>query len=49
MSRNNGYELHMIRNVRPAVELPGPSRWPALTALGVLIVSVALLTFVLGS
>jgi hypothetical protein len=48
--RGNGYELRMIHNVRPAVELPGSSKWTALTiTFGILIVSAALLLIVLGS
>ena len=51
LGRGNGYELRMIHNVRPAVELPGSSRWTALTVVtfGILIVSAALLLIVLGS
>ena len=42
-----GYQLHMIHNVRPALELPGSPRRPALTiTLGVLIASAALLVLV---
>ena len=49
LGRGNGYELHMIHNVRPAVELPGSSRWTALTmTFGILITSAALLVFVLS-
>jgi hypothetical protein len=50
LGRGNGYELRMIHNVRPAVELPGSSRWTALTITsGILIVSTALLLIVLRS
>ena len=50
LGRGNGYELHMIHSVRPAVELPGSSRWTALTITsGILIVSTALLLIVLRS
>ena len=46
----NGYELHMIRNVRPAVELPGSSKRTLLAMIcGILIVSAALLLIVLRS
>ena len=46
----SGYELRMIHNVRPAVELPGSSRWAALTiTFGILIVSAALLLIALRS
>ena len=46
----SGYEIHMIHNVRPAVELPGSSRRTALVMIcGLLIASAALLIFVLGS
>ena len=49
LGRGNGYELHMIHNVRPAVELPGSSRWTALTlTFGILITSAAFLVFVLS-
>jgi hypothetical protein len=49
LGRGNGYELHMIHSVRPAVELPGSSRWTALTlTFGILITSAALLVFVLS-
>ena len=46
-----GYQLHMIHNVRPAIELSGSQRWFALTmmTLGVLVASVALLMFVFGA
>ena len=48
--RGNGYELHMIHNVRPAVELPGSSRRTALVIFsGILIASVALLLMVFRS
>ena len=48
--RGNGYELHMIHNVRPAVEPPGSSRLTALTVtFGILIVSAALLLILLKS
>ena len=48
--RGNGYELRMIHNVCPAVELPGSSRWNALTVtFGILIVSAALLLIALRS
>jgi len=47
LGRGNGYELHMIHSVRPAVELSGSSRWTALMmACGILIASAALLVFV---
>ena len=50
LGRGNGYELRMIHNVRPAVELPGSSRWTALTITsGILIISTALLLIVLRS
>ena len=50
LGRGNGYELRMIHNVRPAVELPGSSKWTVLTiTFGILIVSAALLLIVLGS
>ena len=50
LGRGNGYELRMIHNVRPAVEVPGSSRWTALTITsGILIVSTALLLIVLRS
>jgi hypothetical protein len=55
MSQNLGlgtsYQLHMIHNVRPAMELSGPTRWFALTmtSFGVLIASAALLIFVFGT
>jgi hypothetical protein len=50
LGRGNGYELRMIHNVRPAVELPGSSRWTALTVtFGILIVSAALLLIALRS
>ena len=45
----NDYELHMIHNVRPAVELPGSSRRTALVICGILIASAALLLIVLRS
>ena len=46
----NGYELHMIHNVRPAVELPGSSKRSLLAMIcGILIVSAALLLLVLRS
>ena len=46
----SGYEFRFIHNVRPFMELPGPSRRPALSiAFGVLIVSAALLIFAFGS
>jgi hypothetical protein len=46
----SGYEIHMIHNVRPAVELPGSSRRTALVMIcGILIVSAALLLIVLRS
>jgi len=46
----SGYEIHMIHNVRPAVQLPGSSRWTALTVtFGILIVSAALLLIALRS
>ena len=47
----SGYEFRFIHNVRPFMELPGPlSRWPALAVvLGLLLASVALLTFVFGN
>src|SRR5204862_5159962 len=44
LGRGDGYQLRMIHNVRPAVELPGSSRWTALTiTFGILMVSAALL------
>ena len=50
LGRGNGYELRMIHNVRPAVELPGSSKWTAMKiTFGILIVSAALLLIVLGS
>ena len=50
LGRGNGYELHMIHNVRPAMEFSGSPRWPALTiTFGVLIASATLLIFVFGS
>ena len=50
LGRGNGYELRMIYNVRPAVELPGSSRWTTLTVtFGILIVSAALLLIALRS
>ena len=50
LGRGNGYELHMIRNVRPAVELRGSSRRTALVMIcGILIASAALLLIVLRS
>ena len=50
LGRGNGYELRMIHNVRPAVELPGSSRWTALTiTFGILMVSAALLLIALRS
>jgi hypothetical protein len=50
LGRGNGYELRMIHNVRPAVELPGSSRWTALTVtFGILIASAALLLIALRS
>jgi hypothetical protein len=46
----NGYELHMIHNVRPAMELPGSSRRTALAMIcGILIASAALLLILLRS
>jgi len=46
MSRK-GYELHLIHNVRPAVELSDAPRWAALmTIAGVVIALAALLMFV---
>ena len=42
LGRGNGYELRMIHNVRPAVELSAPPRWPARTMIfGILIVSAS--------
>jgi hypothetical protein len=50
LGRGNGHELRMIHNVRPAVELPGSSRWTALTiTFGILMVSAALLLIALRS
>ena len=50
LGRGNGYQLRMIHNVRPAVELPASSRWTALTITsGILIISTALLLIVLRS
>ena len=49
LGRGSGYELHMIHSVRPAVELPGSSRWTALTVtFGILIASAVLFIFVLS-
>ena len=46
----SGYEVYMIHNVRPAVELPGSSRRTALAVtFGILIVSAALLLIALRS
>jgi hypothetical protein len=45
----NDYELHMIHNVRPAVELPGSSRRTALVICGILIASAVLALIVLRS
>jgi hypothetical protein len=46
----NGYELRMIHNVRPAVELRGSSRWTAPAVIcGILIAPAALLLIVLRS
>ena len=46
----SGYEIHMIHNVRPAVELPGSSRRTALVIIcGILIASVALALMVFRS
>ena len=48
LGRGNGYELHMIHNVRPAVELRGSPRRPALImTLSILIGLAALLLLVL--
>jgi hypothetical protein len=48
--RGSGYELHMIHNVRPAVELPGSSRGTALVMICcILIASAALLLILLMS
>ena len=50
LGRGDGYQLRMIHNVRPAVELPGSSRWTALTiTFGILMVSAALLLIALRS
>jgi len=50
LGRGGGYELHMIHNVRPAVELPGSLKRTALTMIcGILIASAALLIFVVGN
>lgn len=47
--RADGYALRMIHNVRPAVELPGASMWPALVVtFGILITAAALLVLLLG-
>jgi hypothetical protein len=47
--RGRGGELHMIHNVRPAMELPGSSRLTALAMIcGILIASAALVLIVLG-
>lgn len=47
--RSDGYALRMIHNVRPAVELPGASMWPALVVtFGILITAAALLVLLLG-
>lgn len=47
--RSDGYALRMIHNVRPAVELPGASMWPALVVtFGILITVAALLVLLLG-
>jgi len=46
----SGYEIHMIHNVRPAVEVPGSSRWTVLVMIcGILIASAALLLIALRS
>ena len=46
----SGYEIHMIHNVRPAVELPGSSRRTALVIIcSILIASAALLLIMLRS
>ena len=50
LGRGNGYELRMIHNVRPAVELPGSSRRTALVMIcGILIASAVLVLIVLRS
>jgi hypothetical protein len=50
LGRGSGYELHMIHNVRPAVELPGSSRRTTLVMIcGILIASAALLLILLRS
>ena len=48
---DTGYQLHMIHNVRPAIELSGSQRRFALTmmTLGVMAASATLLIFVFGS
>jgi hypothetical protein len=46
----NGYEIHMIHNVRPAMALPRSSRRTRLAMIcGILIASAALLLIVLRS
>ena len=46
----SGYEIHMIHNVRPAVELSAPPRWLARTMIfGILIAFAALLISFFGS
>jgi vacuolar-type H+-ATPase subunit I/STV1 len=48
LGRGSGYELHMIHNVRPAVEFSGSPRRPALImTLSILIGLATLLIFVL--
>ena len=50
LGRGDGYQLHMIHNVRPALELSSSPRWPALTiAFGVLVISAVLLIFVFAN
>ena len=46
----SGYEIHMIHNVRPAVELPRRSKRTALAMIcGILIAAAALSLIVLRS
>jgi len=47
--RGSVYELHMIHNVRPAVELPGSRRTALAMIRGILIASAALLLIMLRS
>jgi hypothetical protein len=50
LGRGNGYELHMIHNVRPAIEFSGSPRWPALImTMSILIGLATLLILLFGS